>query len=119
MTNQVAFTNTVNLTGLSNVAGSASIQSGFGTSPTLSGDTTKCFQVKIGSGGSTGGTLTLPTAPNGWSVSAADITSANSIYLLQTAFTTNSVTLAAFKNADGTSATMSAGDILLINCFSF
>jgi hypothetical protein len=119
MTNQVAYTTSYNVTEVNNIAGSPSIKSGFGTSPTLTGANTKCFQITIGTGGSTGGTITLPTAPNGWSAQANNVTEANTVYLLQTAFTQNSVTLASFKNSDGTSATMNAGDNLLINCFSF
>jgi hypothetical protein len=93
----------------------ASISSGFGTSPsvvnTACGETCR-FEVNVGTGGSAmSGVIGLPTAANGWSCQASDM-STPSKTTTETAFTTFSVTLTA-------ASAWTASDKLLVNCGAF
>lgn len=93
--------------------------SGWGTGATIAATSTGAFKVVIGTGGSTGGVINLPTATNGWLLYAADITGGSSVFLQQTASNATSATLASYGITTGTSATMTAGDVLLISALAY
>lgn len=95
------------------------IASGFGTGPVITAANTMGFKIVIGTGGATGGVIGLPTAVNGWILYASDVTNGSNVFIQQTASTANSATLAAFGNTTGTTATMSAGDVLLVIAISY
>jgi hypothetical protein len=95
------------------------IASGFGTSPTITASNTLCFKVVVGTGGAANGTITLPTAPNGWLAFAADVTNGNSLFLQLTASTATSVTFTSYSVTTGAATNMSAGDVVLVNCIAY
>jgi hypothetical protein len=95
------------------------IGSGFGTSPTISATNTMVFKVVVGSGGAANGTITLPTAVNGWLGFAADVTNGSTLFLQLTGSTTTSVTFTSYSVTTGAAAPMSAGDVVLVNAFAY
>jgi hypothetical protein len=95
------------------------IGSGFGTSPTILATNTLVFQITVGTGGAANGTISLPTAVNGWLGFAADVTSGNNVFLQLTASTANSVTFTSYSVTTGAAQNMSAGDVILVNCFAY
>ena len=95
------------------------VSSGFGTSPTVLANNTFCFKVTVGTGGAANGTISLPTAPNGWLAFAADVTSGSSLILQLTGSTATSVTFTSYSVTTGAAANMSAGDVVLINCIAY
>jgi len=95
------------------------ISSGFGTSPTITAVSTFVFKIVVGSGGASSGTITLPTAPNGWLAFAADVTSGSTLFLQLTGSTTTSVTFTSFSVTTGATAPMSASDVILVNCIAY
>jgi len=95
------------------------IGSGFGTSPTITASNTMCFKIVVGSGGAANGSITLPTATNGWLGFAADVTNGNSLFLQLTASSATSVTFTSYSVTTGAAANMSAGDVVLVNCFAY
>jgi hypothetical protein len=95
------------------------ISSGFGTSPAITASNTFCFKIVVGTGGAANGTITLPTAPNGWLSFAADVTNGNSLFLQLTGSTATSVTFTSYSVTTGAAANMSAGDVVLINCIAY
>ena len=95
------------------------IASGFGTSPTITASNTLCFKVVVGTGGAASGTITLPTAPNGWLAFAADVTSGSTLFLQLTGSTATSVTFTSYSVTTGVAANMSAGDVVLVNCIAY
>ena len=95
------------------------IASGFGTSPTITGTNTAAFKVVVGTGGAAGGTITLPTASNGWVVQAFDVTAGTSLFLQQTGSTTTSITVTSFGITTGLAANMSAGDVILFMAMAY
>ena len=95
------------------------VSSGFGTSPTVLANNTFCFKVTVGTGGAANGTISLPTAPNGWLAFAADVTSGSTLFLQLTGSTTTSVTFTSYSVTTGLAANMSAGDVVLINCIAY
>ena len=95
------------------------ISSGFGTSPTITASNTFCFKIVVGTGGAANGTITLPTAPNGWLAFAADVTNGNSLFLQLTGSTATSVTFTSYSVTTGAAANMSAGDVVLVNCIAY
>jgi len=119
MTNQVANTNTPNTVLLNTFASQPVIASGFGTAPTIKGATPNCFAVTVGSGGAANGTITLPTAPNGWMCLANDVTNGSALFLQQTASTTTSVTVTGYGITTGLAANMSAGDVIVMTCIPY
>jgi len=114
MTNQVANTNTPNTVLLNTFASQPVIASGFGTAPTIKGATPNCFAVTVGSGGAANGTITLPTAPNGWMCIANDVTNGSALFLQQTASSTTSVTVTGYGITTGLATNMSAGDVIVM-----
>jgi len=95
------------------------IASGFGTNPTITAANTLVFKVVVGTGGAANGTITLPTAINGWLGFAADVTNGSGIFLQLTASTTTSVTFISYSVTTGSAVNMSAGDVVLVNCFAY
>ena len=95
------------------------ISSGFGTSPTITASNTLCFKVVVGTGGAASGVISLPTAPNGWLGFAADVTNGNSLFLQLTASSATSVTFTSYSITTGLAVNMTAGDVILINCFAY
>ena len=95
------------------------IGSGFGTGPVITASNTMAFRIVVGTGGAANGVINFPTAPNGWIVHVADITSGATIFLQQTASTTTSATLVSYGMTTGLPANMSAGDVLLITAFAY
>ena len=96
-----------------------SVASGFGTSPTISATNTLVFKIVVGTGGAASGTITLPTATNGWFGYAADVTSGSTLFLQLTASSATSVTFTSYSVTTGAAANMSAGDVILVNCFAY
>ena len=95
------------------------ISSGFGTNPTITASSTFVFKIVVGTGGAGSGTVTLPTAPNGWLAFAADVTNGNSLFLQLTGSTATSVTFTSYSVTTGAAANMSAGDVVLVNCIAY
>ena len=95
------------------------ISSGFGTGPTILANSTFCFKIVVGTGGAANGTITLPTAPNGWLAFAADVTSGSTLFLQLTGSTATSVTFTSYSVTTGSAANMSAGDVVLVNCIAY
>jgi hypothetical protein len=95
------------------------ISSGFGTGPTILANSTFCFKIVVGTGGAANGTITLPTAPNGWLAFAADVTSGSTLFLQLTGSTATSVTFTSYSVTTGAAANMSAGDVVLVNCIAY
>ena len=95
------------------------ISSGFGTGPTSLANSTFCFKIVVGTGGAANGTITLPTAPNGWLAFAADVTSGSTLFLQLTGSTATSVTFTSYSVTTGSAANMSAGDVVLVNCIAY
>ena len=95
------------------------IGSGFGTSPTISAVSTFVFKIVVGTGGAANGSITLPTAPNGWLAFAADVTSGSTLFLQLTGSTATSVTFTSFSVTTGAAANMSAGDVVLVNAIAY
>jgi hypothetical protein len=93
--------------------------SGWGTSPTISATNTLCFKIVVGTGGAANGSITLPTATNGWLGFAADVTGGSTLFLQLTASSTTSVTFISYSVTTGAAANMSAGDVILVNCFAY
>ena len=95
------------------------IGSGFGTSPTITATNTMVFKVVVGTDGAASGSITLPTAVNGWFAFAADVTNGSTLFLQLTASSATSVTFTSYSVTTGAAANMSAGDIVLVNCFAY
>ena len=95
------------------------IGSGFGTNPTISASNTMAFKIVVGTGGAASGSITLPTAVNGWFAFAADVTNGSTLFLQLTASSATSVTFTSYSVTTGAAANMSAGDIVLVNCFAY
>ena len=95
------------------------ISSGFGTGPTVTASNTFCFKIVVGTGGAANGTISLPTATNGWLAFAADVTSGSSLFLQLTGSTATSVTFTSYSVTTGAAANMSAGDVVLVNCIAY
>jgi hypothetical protein len=95
------------------------IGSGFGTSPTITAVNTFVFKVVVGTGGASNGSITLPTAVNGWLAFAADVTSGSTLFLQLTASSATSVTFTSYSVTTGAAAPMSAGDVILVNAIAY
>ena len=95
------------------------IGSGFGTSPTITASNTMAFKIVVGTGGAASGSITLPTAVNGWFAFAADVTNGSTLFLQLTASSATSVTFTSYSVTTGAAANMSAGDVILINALAY
>lgn len=88
------------------------IASGFGSSPAVVGTFLTGFRITVGTGGvATTGSITLPTAPNGWSCRLQDQSTVADV----TNQTNNTVTSASFTST----IAWGAADILVGSCFPF
>lgn len=96
------------------------IGSGFGTSPSIvASNGTAAFQVNVGTGGTAStGVITMPAATNGWSCSAADVTTPASNLTRLTGSTATSVTVTNY-NAVGTATAWPASDRINMMCMAF
>lgn len=112
----LAFTNTL-------ISASApTISSGFGSSPSISGNNgTAAFEVNVGTGGSaSSGVIGLPTASTGWNCYCTDITtsSATVSQCKQTASSTTTATVGNFTDLT-VAAAWAASDKLRVSCFAY
>ena len=95
------------------------VGSGFGTNPTVTASNTMVFKIVVGTGGASSGSITLPTAVNGWLAFAADVTSGSTLFLQLTASSATSVTFTSYSVTTGAAAPMSAGDVILVNALAY
>ena len=105
-----------------NLIGSSTVPtlgSGWGTGATITASNTMAFKIVVGTGGAANGSITLPTATNGWMGFAADVTNGSTLFLQLTASSATSVTFTSYSVTTGAAANMSAGDIVLVNCFAY
>lgn len=113
---------TVNLATVWASTTAPSIQSGFGTSPSVTNNNgTAAFTVNVGTGGTaTSGVITMPAAAHGWACQVNDITTTSSTVFVtkETANTTTSVTVGNFTTA-GVAGAWAASDILYFICSGF
>lgn len=125
--NQGRFTSVFATTGysLTNLVATTSapaVASGFGTGAAVQNvNGTAAFLIHIGTGSTaTSGTLTMPTATNGWMCDAADISGTNSasFYTKLTGQAPTSVTLTNY-NTSGVAAPWAAGDFVAVKCSGF
>ena len=93
--------------------------SGWGTGATITASNTMAFKIVVGTGGSSAGSITLPTAVNGWLAFAADVTNGSTLFLQLTASSATSVTFTSYSVTTGAAAPMSAGDIVLVNAIAY
>jgi len=93
--------------------------SGWGTNPTILAANTLAFKVVVGTGGAANGSITLPTATNGWFGFAADVTNGSGIFLQLTASSATSVTFTSYSVTTGSAVNMSAGDVVLVNAIAY
>jgi hypothetical protein len=98
------------------------IASGGCTSPSVPhANGTAAFQLTIGTSctGVSTIVLTMPTAANGWSCSAHDITSNATNAVDESAQSATSVTLTSYSRTAGTALAWTAGDVVVGNCMAF
>jgi len=95
------------------------ISSGFGTGPTITALNTVGFSVKVGTSPGTTGTISLPAAPNGWILTGWNITSAGTLYIQQTAYTTTSATITSLANSSGSATAFNANDVIILSAIPF
>jgi hypothetical protein len=93
--------------------------SGWGTGATITAVSTFVFKVVVGTGSSSAGSITLPTAVNGWLAFAADVTSGSTLFLQLTASSSTSITFTSYSVTTGAATPMSAGDIVLVNAIAY
>jgi len=100
-------------------SGAPSINSGFGTTPSIAvGSSGLAFDVNVGTGGTaTSGTINMgATSTNGWNCHINDYTSPTlPIWTKVTGKTTTSITVSAY-NASGSPAAWNSGDVLNFLC---
>ena len=97
------------------------IASGFGTSPSIVANNTAAFQVTVGSGGTaTAGTITMPTAPNGWACNA-NYTAVQSLgYIEQTnVISATQFSIANIHATTGLAVAWPAGTTIQVQCAAF
>lgn len=101
------------------------IGSGFGTSPSIVvHNGTAAFTVNVGTGGTaSSGVITMPAAQNGWVAFITNVTAnaANraNVDTVQTASTTNSITIQSQTISTGAATAWAANDILRIIAFAY
>jgi hypothetical protein len=93
--------------------------SGWGLNPKILASNTLVFKIVVGIGGAANGSITLPTATNGWFGFAADVTNGSGIFLQLTASSATSITFTSYSVTTGSAVNMSAGDVVLVNCFAY
>jgi hypothetical protein len=99
-------------------AGNPTIASGFGTSPTILGNSgSALFSVTVGSSPGGAGVITFPaTARAEWACSAQDLTSNSTIVVGQTATSTTTATFAAYSRTTGLASSFTAADVIQFIC---
>jgi hypothetical protein len=100
------------------------ISSGFGTSPSVTANNgTAAFTVNVGTGGtSSSGVISLPVASVGWNCMVNNNTASaahRADNTVQTASTTNSVTIENQTKSTGAAVAWTASDALRLNCFAY
>jgi len=100
---------------------SPTIQSGFGTSPSVvSANGTAAFRINVGTGGvASTGVIGLPAAPNGWLVFCNNLTTPGASYSVQTAFSPSSATIGNFARTTGTAGPWAASEVIGIIAMPF
>ena len=121
--------NIVNLASVSNRVGNVlyssvtapTINAHFNTSSdTIIAASTAAFQVTVGTGaGTSTGSVTMPTASNGWSCSVADVTTPATNMVQQTGSTTTSVTVTNYVRTTGVAGNFTNSDKLNFICGAF
>jgi hypothetical protein len=93
------------------------VSSGFGSSPSIvKNNGPQGFQVNVGTGGSaSSGVIGLPTAPNGWACSVADVTTPATNFTKQTASSTTTATVTNYGTSN-TATGWTASDKLNMSC---
>ena len=87
--------------------------SGFGTSPSVLKGTPLGFEIDVGTGGTAStGTITFPTASNGWIVTCYDVTTPASYITHQTGGTTTTATVTNYSRTTGLAIAWTASDVL-------
>jgi len=97
------------------------IASGFGTSAAIvHSNGTAAFALNVGTSNTGNGVLTLPTAANGWTCDATDITTTgpNQLVTKQTASSATSATLQNYTDAGATHA-WTDSDVLYVKCLAY
>ena len=95
------------------------ISAGFGTSPTITATNTVGFSIKVGTSPGSTGTISFPAAPNGWILNGWNITSAGTLYMQQTGYTTTSATITSLANTSGSATAFNANDVLIFTAVPF
>ena len=95
------------------------IASGFGTGPTIVASSTAAFAITVGTGGAANGTVTLPTAPNGWAIACQDVTNSSTIFAQQSASTATSITVTGYSVTTGLATNFVAGDKLVFTAMAY
>jgi hypothetical protein len=96
------------------------IASGFGTGPAILANNTAAFKITVGSAPGNTGTLTMPTAPNGWICSVQkQVSGVVGQSVFQSAQTPTSVTFINRTTTTEVNANFTAGDVLLCQCTAF
>ena len=100
--------------------GGPAISSGFGTSPSVTSSTPTAFAVTIGSAPGNSGimNMTVP-APNGWIVTAQNVTSNSTLVVGVTAQSTTSFTLVSYDRVSGLATNFNASDVITIQAFPY
>lgn len=103
------------------ISGAApTISSGFGTSPSiLTNNGPASFSVNVGTGGAAStGVIGLPTATNGWTCWANDVTTPGTNETKQTGSTTTTASFTNFNTTTGAATAWTASDTLTIGCMA-
>lgn len=97
------------------------INSHFNTSSdSITASNTAAFKVTVGTGtGTSTGSLTMPTASNGWACSVNDVTTPASHNVVQTASSTTGVTVTDYSRTLGTAQNFANSDVLVFLCGAF
>lgn len=101
------------------IATAPTISAGFGTGPTITASNTVGFSVKVGTSPGSTGTISFPAAPNGWILNGWNITSAGTLYMQQTGYTTTSATITSLANSSGSAIAFNANDVLIFTAVPF
>jgi hypothetical protein len=96
------------------------IISGFGAGASVTqNDGPSSFSINVGTGGAaSSGVIGLPNAPHGWSCCVNDVTNPDTNSTVQTASTTNSVTVKNYSRTTGLATAWPASDTLQVSCWA-
>jgi len=103
------------------VSGGVTVTGFSSVAPVVTGSCTQAIRVVLAATGTPTGTgvIVLPTATNGWTCVAQDLTSYATIRIVQTATTTTSATIAALSQTAGTATVFNNNDVIVIICTSY